>query len=471
MLYVITAMVDDVSEATKVDMQRRCLTTMEDTYKDGTGRLSKEKMVQIQSLQTVLTNNGKKPLTLAEVRKVFNTTLQSLGLYLHDDNVTNTKAEPSTELEDEAVLAQPRPALPFNLVDPKRLSEYPVAVQDVFTWLCKANKLGDCRFNVLDVLSRVHLHLSQPKAQVVPRMMGGGRTQIGKTFLKVVTALMAHRMKLTTVVITSGSVNVSALSRTIKRHLNKISDGVPPNAVPHCFEMTTTGKDEMGTPFKGTAMRKAVDDAFKNGGVIVVNYSHTSLDKVLDRADTLGARDMVLILDEADEFYKAGTNKQEQELARFENKDFNTRLIFDVTATILPVLLRGVLTMDLEFDQRDVVILVPEMDYRSTEDLQRLTRYGSAVNLVLTNLSWRNQYLDEELLKLYDDAFLRPNVDKCLALIVDISNPRVSAEGGLSDKANVLMKHYSDVKMRILLVTGSFLCHTRFDHEIDSYTK
>ncbi|KAH9260709.1 hypothetical protein BASA81_001176 [Batrachochytrium salamandrivorans] len=479
MFYVITAVVDNVPAETKIQMQQDCIAIMKETYSNQS-LASQEKLMQIEKLEDALTKklqmSRRCPLTPTEFGNVFDTIFKMLRMGPTDGTVAKPtlELEEEEEEEDEVAFMQPqtnlyRTILPFNYVGSDQLAEHPDPVRNVFTYLTNAGKLVDCRFNLLETLLQIHSHLSQPPAAVAPRMMGGGRTQSGKTFLKVVTALLAHVMDFTTVVITPGSVNVSALCRTIQGHLVEISEGLPENTVPHCFELSAKGKDKAGTPLKGTLKRDTVDKTLRDGGVIVVNYTYTMLDQVLDRTDISNARRIVLILDEADELYKAGINKQEQKLAQFEEN--RTGLIFDVTATLLPVLLRGVITAGLVYHQKDVVTLVPETDYNSTEDLRRLTRFGSEVRLDLVHLTWRNQYLDEELLKLYDDVMQHPNVGERRALVVDISNPRVSAEGGLSDKAGVLMLHYKDVEIKFLLVTGSFMCHTHFDRTAGSYVK
>jgi hypothetical protein len=46
-------------------------------------------------------------------------------------------------------------------------------------------------------------------------MFGGGRTQVGKTYLKVAMAVLAHLMNCTTVVVTNVGRNVQDLASTI----------------------------------------------------------------------------------------------------------------------------------------------------------------------------------------------------------------------------------------------------------------
>lgn len=379
-----------------------------------------------------------------------------------DDDSADSPPELAPEFVPELAPDDLADAPPEEILDVNRFPNFdgaPDPVVKVFKLLEAKGLLGRCRFDVIAVLTRQHEHLTANEGGL---MFGGGRTQVGKTYLKIALAMLAHFMGLATVIVTPTSKNVTELTSKIKKVMALDS------RLPHCFEVSAKGLDENGAALKGgSKLRDALIAAGKKKQIVVANFLYSTLQKVWDQ---VGEKcEYILLLDEADEMFKNGQNRQEKELEQLRLGASSTCF---VTATLLPVLLHAHKFGNV-FQDRDLVILEAVGDYHAVDEFARL-RSPLALEqdpLVLEQgeLNWKNNYTSDKVLRLYDDAMLTAAPKR--ALIVDISDPRVLADGGVYEKGKALAAHYAEHEMKVIVVTGSSIRYLALPPGEEEYGK
>ena len=366
---------------------------------------------------------------------------------------------PAQPLHDAPMPENSQPAIPG--VDH-------AAVQWVVKVLDECGLRAKCRFDVLQVLRRMVHHVTRAApddAAAVPCMYAGGKTQIGKTLFKFVQAFVLHKMGITAVIVTPTAKGVDQLLRKLQKFAADAHRGLglSPGEASATLFRETRGRDT-----------ESLKQHMAQGRPVVCMYTKAQLTKLaplLHQAtaapevasgtvQAAAPKKWVLILDEADFMYVplegGGGNGREDVLRNFlvgrlvpHGLVRLPSFVSHVSATLLPLLI----------DAPDVDALGGGAPNAAAPDLVRGTdpqadivdfsdpntylgtRNFSVVNDTLylrEPLVPSTSYINADLLTFYEHFVSTPR-----GMLLDITNPRVTASGHIFDKAVKLgMTHF-----------------------------
>ena len=369
--------------------------------------------------------------------------------------------EENDELKTDDQIPEFLPQLPLECNVMFSSDNYPEEIKKTHDLIkIKPNGLGDCRFDIRKLLSRLYHHLQPPRrCPGTIEMLGGGRTQLGKTKLKSVASTFCCLLGYTCIIMTTTSANTIDLDKKFRQETMdlELEAGKDfPETINLKKPLTTDGR-KMSKVQRLDKVRQLLfnDSNFPTGGRIILLYNHHQIDEILELYSKIPKdrrRDLVIFLDEADEMFKndeisrKGTNDQEKSLKSLLGRDHSEltltpALIFYVTATLLPIIVEICLDdNNKNKPEGDDFIVLQESDaYMRAEDMD-VTKNNEVVHLKPNSLKWTNQYMDATMVAFIDEAIGNPVESNFL---IDITSSRMEAEGGIFQKLEVLSLKYN----------------------------
>ena len=293
---------------------------------------------------------------------------------------------------------------------------------------------------------RARVHQSERKKNAARTAQ---KTQIGKSLFKWVVGLLASKMGFPVAIITTSVKSVDQLLDKFAEMASKLPDS------------ETAGRVEMLCRTKELDLLKRI----KNGGMVVLAY-HVGqlrrLQKLLDALVTTGSlRPPVLLLDEADEMHRprqmlADVYSSQREVLLPLLKQ-RSALVVHATATMLPLLMdmsdvQSPAGCSLDKGDDPVADFVPfstPPTYHGIANMVPAMNADGSSMFFSEEPSARNCFLVPELMEFYKQAADMPN-----AVVLDITDPRVHANAGIFDKAQ-LLSEAEGIKDRMVIVAMS----------------
>jgi len=334
------------------------------------------------------------------------------------------------------------------------------AVKYVFRSLKGTKLFAACRFPLIDVLRRVDKHLSENDVVRYRRMLGGGRTQARKTPMKAAAMVMGKHHGFSSVLITTTCDGRNDLAQK----LTELVSDTPADLKPQ-FHVAA----EVNTRVRDTVLAEFA----RGGNCLVVNNSKAAIDKVrgmvqqtqgVARDQRLDYKGFMLILDEADDFYRtdADTNDESGDTPREKmikmeialrclKRCEGLRLQFEVTATLLAIYLKickangsGMSTIEAA----DIIYSEPSAEYTGPSSFYPMKdEQGEEIFLSKNELRRENLYISAKVKALYKRAAANNR-----SLLLDVTTPAVTAPGNVHQKAKKTLKLHANVIA--IVVTG-----------------
>ncbi len=303
----------------------------------------------------------------------------------------------------------------------------------------------------------------------IPFLFVGGRTQVGKTVIKVITLMVGYLLGFSTVIVTTLNSNRADLAGKCIEYSEELDN------IPDFKELSTLIAS--GSPQANKSKLKS------NGGLIIAlttaqceNAASVLMDLVQEDNNFRYA----MVLDECDALWRT-TNRElklEQGLEKLvfgQDKQINSSslpasaassttysgsgmvkpaVVVNISATIMPTLFltdehfEGVAYDTIE----DVHELIGTKDYVGLDMQVPFKIDGNDQFLQPKELTKSNQYWSSLAQAFYADA-LKPGSE--MVLILDICNSRVTAEVNIYDRAEMIQRIFPDIRLIIFCVSGS----------------
>jgi hypothetical protein len=278
----------------------------------------------------------------------------------------------------------------------------------------------------------------------------GGRTQSGKTSFKAVCALTCNKMQLPLVIITKGVAESKELYAKLKDFLGDLAVS-----------------EYLVTPSRGQPRDYMKFTLHKFGVIVVADTApqiNRAADAVSEYLDSDPTKRFAVIVDECDDMYRTTgrTQKTEQAYDRLMAMDPIMKLM--ISATLVPLI------VNMKNENESVgwfEFIEPLDDYASIEDMKVFTDAdGKQVFLSGRELSLTSHedipYCNEKALSFYRYAVNSPGVKG--TLVLDVTCPRVNAEGNIFDKAERI-QHIHNQIIVVAIYGGGIRYKTDIDKE------
>jgi hypothetical protein len=282
-----------------------------------------------------------------------------------------------------------------------------------------------------------------------------GKTQSGKSAVKAVVQSLCFEMDDPLIVITKG---VSE-SRELHKKLQEFAAGTT-----SANYIVSASSSKSSSRVNWRVKKEEIKAALSEGGTLVLADTHAQINKAVDAIKMYREKDehrrFVVIIDEADAMYRTPDRSQRMEHAYDQLMALNPSLKILISATLVPVLL--ILKEQGERDM-DMLAIEPTDDYLGIEQMKHLkAANGDAVLLEHSDLSYNRGYVfrkdggeipytNEAVKMLYDDALSNGDQKKGI-LVLDCTNPRVTAVGNVKQKAQLVQDMYHAEGKSIVVV-------------------
>jgi len=263
-----------------------------------------------------------------------------------------------------------------------------------------------------------------------PPFLVGGRTQAGKTSFKAVCALVCNKVEIPLIIITKGV----AESKELYSKLLNFLDG-------------TKMREHLVTPGRGRP-RDYMVRALEKHGVVVIADTAAQITKAAGAVTTYREsspeRPFAVIVDECDDMYRTAgrTQKTEQAYDSLMGMDPSMKLM--ISATLVPLL------VNMKNEEEDIgwlAFIEPLDDYVGIEAMVPLNLDGKEAFLSSGELGKNSHenipYCNDKVLHFYKHALNIPETKG--VLVLDVSCPKVYAEGNIFDKAAKVQRLHSKI--------------------------
>lgn len=324
--------------------------------------------------------------------------------------------------------------------------------------------MSQCYFDTVRYVGRIYEQLLRlgpqiPSHHEMKQLFGGGKTQAGKTALKVVAMVAVHilsrrrpELNACCVVCTPGVKAAKNLLQKMKGMLQHFS----PDDRPNLMGITKNVHGASQVLLNGPQFSESLHESIQTGGSIVTALTASQLNKVMrliavSRGCGHSAR-FVMLLDEADDAIRTrdptSGPKLEQALDRllgghgsggFKGPQF----IVNISATLAPVffhLFRNSLARNTTAE--DIFYVATSDDYHDISSLKPLAdAEGQDVFLDHNELKPSNNYISPKVLMLFQDLMSKQHGRRRGGLLLDISSPRVNTtDGSIFSKADYMQR-------------------------------
>lgn len=281
--------------------------------------------------------------------------------------------------------------------------------------------------------------------------LGGGATQVGKTWFKILAALSARQCDVATIVITTTCGGAKELTQKIGTAVSKYP--INGSALPTSYYNMKFEDGGLQKEARGGQRDLLHKEIILNSGCLVISNTADQIERVtqvlLDIAGNAQSRKhFILIVDEADEMIRDKDKVQPkfvrklQELRELRGRsdEFLGPIVnICISATLFPIYLDLAETEKAESTSHEVneryvhwdknnrksyIAVAPEGQYVGLRDFEPMKDGdGNHVYLDENELSSTNLYYSDTVEKFYEDASQHAN-----GLVLDITCPRVFAD-------------------------------------------
>jgi hypothetical protein len=298
-----------------------------------------------------------------------------------------------------------------------------------------------------------------------------GKTQSGKSGAKAVVQAVCFEVSCPLIIVTKGVSEARALLAKLKRFARDSGiKGLEKKVISTVFEKGQK---------RWNSREGDVTHTLCEGGTLVVADTASQMKKAIQAVEWIRAgkprRKFVLIVDEADAMYRTPEKTQQFEMQYERLTELGPCLSILITATPVPVL---IVLKEIEKRDAQMITIEPDKDYLGVEDMQPMQDTdGNDIFLESGGLRLRSEYefdqkattsaalgytdlpelppdgdykysdkwtlpsgnhipyTDNINMSAYEKAFSSDN--KRGLLVLDVTNPRVHADGNIFEKATV----------------------------------
>lgn len=360
-------------------------------------------------------------------------------------------------------------------------------------------------FDCVKYIGRLHDCLLQngseiPKLERMQMLYGGGKTQSGKTALKVVAIHTLYKMAhwlphcaTFTVICTPINKSCAALKKKINDMIDMFDESVRPPLIGITPAIDGARQDEHGNPIRPRDFSTELERTMLACGGVVCTFTGSQMDKLRKEIGSLRGNEhagrFILIADEADDVIRNRDERRkiqiERSLAklmgagkgrgRFKGPQF----MLHISATLVPVFLhlqRQRLTCHTTSE--DIFYVTTGEDYNGITDLKPMVDHaGHNIFLDHGELTKHNCHYSPKVWQLFDDLVNNSGTPIAIAsssqspqanvrkkgLLLDITTSSVKAEASIFDKATYAQNQYRTLAV-IVIHGGGIEYRLPLDH-------